>query len=242
MMAEFDQSRWADNGFSRNYRDEADIYLPQRRHFIDMALSFYGHFIAGNRSARILDLGCGDGLFIQQLLQSQTPAEVTLVDGSDAMLAAAKERLGERTDIRFIQASFQKLLLHDPFPGNFDFIYSSLAIHHLASAEKKELYAYIYRHLAPGGCFVHYDVVLPCSGRLEKWYLSLWRQWISEQPDREEREKPLSIPEQYKANRDNMPDSLEAQLAMLKQIGFANVDCYGKNGIFALFGGSRGGK
>ncbi|MBU4260510.1 MAG: class I SAM-dependent methyltransferase [Proteobacteria bacterium] len=238
-MAQFEKSRWADNGFSRNYRDEAEIYLPQRRHFIDLALSFYGHFIAGNRAARILDLGCGDGLLIQQLLQSFAPEEVTLVDGSDAMLAAAKARLGERGDIRFIRASFQDLLNQDPLPGNFDFIYSSLAIHHLASTEKKDLYAYIYRHLAPGGSFVHYDVVLPCSDTLEKWYLSLWRQWITEQPDLGKREKLLLIPEQYKGNPDNVPDSLEAQLQMLKQIGFDNVDCYGKNGIFALFGGSR---
>jgi len=238
-MAQFEKSRWADNGFSRNYRDEADIYLPQRRHFIEMALSFYGHFIAANRAARILDLGCGDGLFIQQLLQSQAPAEVTLVDGSEAMLAAAKARLGERADIRFNRANFQDLLRHEPFPCNFDFVYSSLAVHHLATAEKKELYASIYRHLASGGCFVHYDVVLPCSDRLEKWYLSLWRQWIREQPDMGKGEKLLTIPEQYKGNQDNMPDSLEVQLAMLKQIGFQHVDCYYKYGIFALFGGSR---
>jgi len=238
-MAEFDQSRWADDGFSGDYRDEADIYLPRRRHFMDMALSFYGHFISGNRAARILDLGCGDGLFIRQLLQSFAPAEITLVDGSAAMLAAAQARLGDRADIRFIRASFQELLGNDPFAGNFDFVYSSLAIHHLLSAEKRDLYAYIYRHLAPGGCFVHYDVVLPCSEGLEKWYLSLWRQWIGEQPDLGKREKLLTVPEQYKGNPDNMPDSLEAQLAMLEQIGFQQVDCYCKYGIFALFGGSR---
>jgi tRNA (cmo5U34)-methyltransferase len=53
------------------------------------------------------------------------------------------------------------------------------------------------------------------------------------------REKLIGIPDQYKGNPDNMPDTLEAQLEMLKQIGFNNVDCYHKYGIFSLFGGNR---
>jgi 2-polyprenyl-3-methyl-5-hydroxy-6-metoxy-1,4-benzoquinol methylase len=72
-MAEFEKSRWGDNGFSQNYRDEADIYLPLRRQFIEIAISFYAHFISRNREARILDLGCGDGLFILELLQNRMP-------------------------------------------------------------------------------------------------------------------------------------------------------------------------
>ena len=88
-MADFDQSRWADDNFSRNYRDDADIYLPERQRFIDLVLSFYDHFLASNQAARVLDLGCGDGLFVGKLLQRFSPAELTLVDGSEDMLTAA---------------------------------------------------------------------------------------------------------------------------------------------------------
>ncbi len=42
-----------------------------------------------------------------------------------------------------------------------------------------------------------------------------------------------------KVNPDNIPDTLESQLEALKDIGFNNVDCFYKYGIFALFGGSR---
>ncbi len=238
-MSKFEKSRWADSEFSQNYRDEANIYLPFRSKFIEIAKSLYANFISSRTEAKVLDLGCGDGLFIQELLKSFSPASVTLVDGSNEMLDAAKKRLGKNTNLNFIRASFQDLLAEKPLNENFDFIYSSLAIHHLPFEEKKRLYAYIHKLLSPEGCFVHYDVVVPPSRKIEKWYLSLWRQWINEHPAKEQRGKLLGIPEQYKGNSDNMPDTLESQLQALSEIGFKEVDCFFKYGIFSLFGGFK---
>lgn len=235
-MLKFEKSRWADSEFSQNYRDDANIYLPFRRQFIEVTKSLYAHFIDANIDARILDLGCGDGLFVQELLKSFSPASVTLVDGSAEMLEAAKKRLGNHGNLNFIKASFQDLLAGQSFNENFDFVYSSLAIHHLPFKEKKYLYAYIHRLLSAGGCFVHYDVVIPPSEKIEKWYLSLWKQWIKEHPAKERSEKLLGIPELYKENPDNMPDTLESQMEILEEIGFKEIDCYFKYGIFSLFG------
>ena len=77
-MSKFEKTRWAENEFSKNYRDDANIYLPFRSQFVEITKSFYGHFISQNTEANILDLGCGDGQFIQELLKSFTPAMVTL--------------------------------------------------------------------------------------------------------------------------------------------------------------------
>jgi tRNA (cmo5U34)-methyltransferase len=206
---------------------------------IEVSKSLYGHFIAQNPEATVLDLGCGDGLFIQELSKSFNPAKVTLLDASAEMLGAAQKRLSGQNDKYFIQASFQQLLTDDPLNENFDFIYSSLAIHHLPFNEKKKMYAYIYEHLSPGGWFIHYDVVLPPSEKLEKWYLSFWREWIKAHPSKERREQLLEIPDQYKGNQDNMPDTLELQLQALEKIGFKEVDCFFKYGIFSLFGGLK---
>ena len=238
-MSKFDKSRWANSEFSQNYRDDADIYLPFRNKFIEIVKSFYKYFISHNTKARILDLGCGDGLFVQELLKSFTTASVMLIDGSAEMLEAAKKRLGIQANLNFIQASFQELLTDNLLKENFDFIYSSLAIHHLPFEEKRNLYAYIYNHLSPGGYFIHYDIVVPSTEKLEKWYLLLWRQWIKKHSAKERSEKLLGIPEQYKDNPDNIPDTLKAQLDALNKIGFNNVDCFFKYGIFSLFGGSK---
>lgn len=238
-MSHFEKSRWADSEFSQGYRDEADFFLPFRSRFIAVAKSLYGHFIAHSPAPRVLDLGCGDGFFIQELTKSFEPLTVTLVDGSPEMLAAAQKRLAGLKDGRFIQASFQQLVAEDSLNESFDFIYSSLAIHHLPFAEKKKLYAFIYKNLSPDGWFVHYDVAEPPSEKLEKWYLRLWREWIEAHSPEERREKLLETPKQYKGNPDNMPDTLDSQLEVLKDIGFHHVDCFYKYGIFSLFGGSR---
>ena len=238
-MSQFEESRWAYNEFSQKYRDEANIYLPFRSLVIEISKSLYQEFISKNIETKILDLGCGDGLFILELLKSVTPSRVTLMDGSAEMLEAAKKRLTGKKNINFVHASFQELIANDPLKENFHFIYSSLAIHHLPLEEKNKLYTYIYEHLSSGGFFILYDVVLPPSAKLEKFYLSLWREWIKEHSIKESRENLLGIPEQYKGNPDNIPDTLESQLEALKDVGFSNVDCFYKYGIFSLFGGSK---
>lgn len=238
-MPQFGESRWADSEFAQSYRNEAEIFLPLRSRFIQAVASFYAHFFPADTASAILDLGCGDGLFVQEFLKSFTPAKVRLVDGSAEMLAAAKKRLQGEGNIFFSQASFQELLANDPLQEKFDFIYSSLAIHHLSFKEKKDLYAYAYSHLVPGGCFVNYDVVAAPSEGLEAFYLALWRQGIAAHPAAEKRQDLLAVPEQYKANKDNLPDTLESQLQALAEIGFKDVDCYCKWGIFSLFGGFR---
>lgn len=238
-MPQFEDTQWADLKWSRSYRDNADIYLPFRSQCIEITKSFYRHFVSQNAEARILDLGCGDGLFVQELLKSFAPAEVRLIDGSSDMLEAAKQRLGNRENLTYRQASFQQLLTHDPLDESFDFVHSSFAIHHLHFIEKKRFYAYIHEHLSPAGCFVHNDVVCPSFDELENWYLTLWRQWIEEHPARERREDFLSVPQKYKDSPDEFPDTLESQLGALKDVGFHNVDCYFKYGIFCLFGGSK---
>ena len=68
----------------------------------------------------------------------------------------------------------------------------------------------------------------------------LWQEWINAHAANSQRESLLSVPQQYKDNPDNVPDRLLPQLQALQRIGFKNVDCYFKYGIFAMFGGSKG--
>jgi tRNA (cmo5U34)-methyltransferase len=44
---------------------------------------------------------------------------------------------------------------------------------------------------------------------------------------------------QYKNNEDNKPDTLHDQLNALGAMGFKDVDCYYKYGIFTMFGGRK---
>ncbi len=71
----------------------------------------------------------------------------------------------------------------------------------------------------------HYMNITP-SEELERWYLSLWRRWIRNHCDDENHESLIGVPEQYKGNPDNTPDTLASQLDALKAIGYKNIDCF----------------
>jgi tRNA (cmo5U34)-methyltransferase len=106
-------------------------------------------------------------------------------------------------------------------------------------AEKAALFEYVYRHLDPGGFFLTIDVVLSPTDDLEKWYLMLWQEWIDTHASNSQKASLLPVPQKYKENVDNLPDPLLPQLQALERIGFKNVDCYYKYGVFAMFGGSK---
>lgn len=238
-MAEFEKTRWADNEFSRKYRDGADIYIPFRWRFIEITKSLYSFIFKNRKDITVLDLGCGDGFFAEELLKSFSPVAITLSDGSADMLQAARKRLNDRPGIKYIRASFQDIINAEKLTGDFDFIYSSFAIHHLSLSDKRLLYAKCYSILKPEGCLVHNDVIAPLSGRIETWYLRLWREWIDQYPDKEASAGMEVIPEKYKESHDDFPDALETHLDMLRKTGFTDVDCFFKYGIFALFGGFK---
>ncbi|MGE5893793.1 MAG: class I SAM-dependent methyltransferase [bacterium] len=240
-MTEFNKSQWAKPEFTQEYRDSADVYIVERRRLLEMLKSFYKHFIGNKPNSNILDLGCGDGIVIYELLKIDNSIEATLIDGSEDMLNKAKDRLKDFGNLHFIRASFQEILNKDTVPQSYDLIVSSLAIHHLTMEEKTALFRTIYSHLNVDGCFLNIDVVLAPSDALEKWYLLLWKQWI------DERKSFLGIEDsqfddiagRYKDNTDNKPDTLDMQLNALQTIGFKDVDCFYKYGIFTMYGGKK---
>ena len=235
-MSEYNESRWAEREFSGEYAQNADRMIMERDRLIGVLVAFYGHFLGKEKKVSVLDLGCGDGGLTLEIAREFGNVSPTLVDGSPDMLEKAKANL-HTAGAQFVEASFQELL-----SGKFDlpepeygFIFSSLAVHHLESAEKADLYSYAYEVLSRGGYFMNIDVVLAPSEGLEDWYMDNWRDWLDERGEG----LGIDIVSRYKDNRDNRPGTLEAQLLYLKRAGFSDVDCYYKNGIFAVFGGRK---
>lgn len=240
-MTEFNKSQWAKAEFTQEYRDSADVYIVERRRLLEIMKSLYGHFIGNKPNNNVLDLGCGDGIVIQELLKIDNSIAATLIDGSKDMLNKAKDRLEDFRNIHFIQASFQEILNKNIVLQRYDFIVSSLAIHHLTMEEKTALFRTIYSYLNVGGYFLNIDVILASSDALEQWYLLLWKQWIDERKSSLgiESDHYDDIIRRYKDNTDNKPDTLDAQLYALQTIGFKDVDCFYKYGIFTMYGGKK---
>ncbi len=109
---------------------------------------------AGLAPARVLDLGVGTGETAGRVLQLYPDALLIGIDSSPDMLARAAERL-PGADLRL------RGLEEDLPEGSFDLVVSALAIHHLDSARKRDLFARVASVLSAEGRFVLADVVVP---------------------------------------------------------------------------------
>lgn len=104
--------------------------------------------LAGDVSGqRVLDLGCGAGFYAAELLDRG--AEVVGVEGSAELVAHAKERVGERAELRLHDL---ELPLDFAADASFDLVLSALVIHHLR--DRAALLAEVFRVLKPGGRFL----------------------------------------------------------------------------------------
>jgi tRNA (cmo5U34)-methyltransferase len=189
---------------------------------------------------RVCDLGCGDGALAAELLAVDDTLDVTLMDASEKMLEAARQRFGPRTNIRHVHAAFDAMLRSEVQMGPFDFIVSSFAIHHLHLAEKAVLFQRLFEELQPGGWFLNIDSVLPDHSVFSDWLTELWRDQIIELE--KVHRPPVSYrdtPERALNDPDNKFSTLAAQLKALKAAGFIEVECHYRNGRFAVYTGRK---
>jgi tRNA (cmo5U34)-methyltransferase len=111
---------------------------------------------AGGEVASILELGTGTGETARRLLAAHPEARLTGIDASDGMLSVARDALA---DFR-VELSVGRL--EDPLPGGpFDLVVSVVAVHPPDAAGKAGLFRRVATVLAPGGCFVLGDVIVP---------------------------------------------------------------------------------
>lgn len=241
-MTDYKDSSWADKGFAENYLDKADVYIPGRGLMFGYVSSLFSYYIARKKVVRLLDLGCGDGILAGELLKGHAAVRATLVDGNESMLAKSRERLKPLGGATYVKATFQDILSGAVVLGKYELCVSSMAIHHLQPQEKAALFRVIYAHLNKGGHFVNCDNVLPPSQELEEWYFEMWKQWMGHEMEKRavKDETPEDVIKRYKDPLSlNKPDTLAFQLSALKKAGFSDVDCYYKNGAFAVFGGKK---
>jgi hypothetical protein len=92
-----------------------------------------------------------------------------------------------------------------------------------------------------GGALLVADVVKPTSERSERWQFAMWQDWMNERLAEIGGEVGVhdDLPGAAMAKPENKPSGLIDQLELLQRVGFRDVDCYYKYGVFALFGGTK---
>lgn len=108
-------------------------------------------------NCRILDLGCGTGLELQEYFSVNPEAKITGIDLSKGMLRALKEKLGDR-DITLICGSYFEVPLGERI---YDAAVSVESLHHFTADEKISLYTRLHTALKDDGYFILTDYFAP---------------------------------------------------------------------------------
>lgn len=91
----------------------------------------------------VLDAGCGSGRVTAELAKRLPHGRVTAVDGSAAMVAKARERLGE--EAQYLVSDLSELELPEPV----DVVFSTATFHWIPDHER--LFERLRANLVPGG-------------------------------------------------------------------------------------------
>ena len=156
----------------------------------------------------ILDLGCGLGFELDAILGRAPHASIVAVDISQRMLDRLLQRL--KPYARQIQCRHGSYVDLPPEPNRYDYVVSSLTMHHLPQPTKRDVFRRIRDCLKPAGRYLQADEV--ASPEQEKVGQAWYDEWVSHRPG---------------GNRGdwnhNMPLTIEHESTLLRQAGFDPV-------------------
>ncbi len=185
-------------------------YDEHMRTSIEGASDFYAYtasLLPMENKARVLDLGCGTGLELEEYFRLNPEADVTGIDLSEAMLKVLKDKLPDKK-IRLILGSYFDV----PFEEMaYDAAVSVESLHHFPAGQKETLYRKLHTALKNNGCFVLTDYFAE-SEELEKEYFQNLRQLKEEQG--------LSDDEFFHYDT---PLTVDHEIRALCQAGFSDV-------------------
>lgn len=201
---------WSSPGHALDYLRRADS-IPHRVEGEATLLEFIPA-----EPKRILDLGCGGGRLLALLKSARPGTQFVGLDFSPAMLEALRRLFAGDRSVAVVSHDFENKM---PSMGLFDAVVSSFAIHHVSHKRKRSLYQEIFEVLTPDGVFCNLEQVASPTAGLHAGFLRAIS-WEDEDPS-------------------NKLLDLETQLAWLREIGFADVDCHWKWRELALLVGAK---
>jgi tRNA (cmo5U34)-methyltransferase len=211
---------------------------------------------------RVLDIGAGYGAVSSLVLEAFPKARVVLHDFSQPMLDEAAKRLENYSD----SASFVVADLMSPdwtaaFDGRFDAVVSSIAIHNVRFPDRiRGIYHDVFPLVAPGGAFLNFDQVASSgdltsgaerhaqlmerrrrayeeTGRLQPLAAIASTRGRDRRPGSDMHAEPEPADLERLASHE--PATLTNQLKWLREAGFAEAECFYREGRRAIIGGFR---
>ena len=145
-----------------------DGYDEHMRTNIEGASGFYAYTAAllpRSAGSRVLDLGCGTGLELEEYFVFNPDAKITGIDLSGEMLDKLEAKFPEK-ELTLIRASYFDTPLGEK---QYDAAVSVESLHHFSAGMKASLYGKLHSALRENGVFVLTDYFAE-SEELEKEY------------------------------------------------------------------------
>lgn len=182
----------------------------------------------------VCELGCGTGRLGRWIVERFQPGRYLGVDGSESMLRRAAERFEEdpvpESRVDWERARFEEW---DP-RGRFDWIVSSLAVHHLEDPGKRRLLDRVDGVLRPGGHVLLCDLVRR-PGDLLNFYREIRRRRTLRTGGTEE-----TFEERWQMHVQNdVPADWRDLLRWFEERGWRGVDCVWKDMSRVIVIGTR---
>ncbi len=233
-------SHW-DEDTSQSYLDYGKYFVPAR----EQQMHIMVELLKGvPQPGRVLELGCGEGLLAELLLDSLPQVSYWGLDGSALMLEKATLRLsrfGERARLGAFELGDTAWRdLESPVQA----VVSSLTLHHLYGEGKQLLFKDVYTILAPGSGFVIADMVEPVSAPGRQVAADAWDEVVRERSiklDGNTKGLDFFTRERWNTYRYPDPDDIDHpsplfdQLKWLEQAGFVNIEVHFLQAGHALF-------
>jgi tRNA (cmo5U34)-methyltransferase len=151
-----------------------DGYEDHQFNCIDSAKIFYPYTasqLPKTEGCKVLDLGCGTGLELNEYFKVNPHAVITGIDLASGMLKALQAKFPDK-QLSLINGSYFEV----PFGENvYDAAVSVESLHHFTSEQKILLYKKLHSSLKEGGYFILTDYMAENDSEEENSFLELSR-------------------------------------------------------------------
>ena len=150
----------------KTYDADMELMHPNRSKMVQVAIEVLP--FPRTAALRVIDLGIGTGYFTERFLNHFPNSRVLGIDGAQAMVELAKERLRALASrIEFVIGDFRNLQQLVPGVGTIDLVFSAYALHHLSRPDKETVLSQVVELLVAGGWFINADLIVADSPDLE---------------------------------------------------------------------------
>jgi tRNA (cmo5U34)-methyltransferase len=224
------------------YRELAEVAVPSRAEQLAIVATLVP--FGREEAFRVLDLGAGEGALSGTVLRCFPRAELVALDGSASMRARASEALSPFARRAVIEGfDLGATEWHDRLDGA-DCVVSSLCIHHLDAADKRQLFTAVARRASAAGALLIADLVEPVRPEPQALFAATWDRAAQQQAA--VRTGSAALFRRFVETGWNLyrvpdptdkPSPLFDQLMWLQRAGFAAVDCFWMQAGHAVYGG-----